>query len=794
MPRIKPATRIAITLGFISATLVWIAHGLNLIPSPNANLQDKRLAIVKTLAGSITGIASQGSSSALKHSLELSAGINSDVLSIGVRGKSGYLGQSENHESFWQSSGSSRQTNQVELEIFANEKLWGTLQVCFADRSPMGMLGYMFPLSLVIFVSVFTTLFAWYVLSRSFRYLNPSKVVPKRVRSAFDTLTEGLVLIDGSHEIAHANKAFGEILDLDAESLVGKSLNELGWKTQVQGDEAATDLPWFQCLANEASVTGRILEIGENETRRKFFVNSAPIFANESECRGAMISFDDVTEMERKKIELAALVKTLRSSRDEVERQNQQLTFLASYDPLTQCLNRRAFWIEFEELWANSEPFELSLLIIDVDHFKSFNDTYGHSFGDLVLKQLGETLRRVVADLGITCRFGGEEFVVALSGMVLSEALEVTHSIHKAIETMDVDGKNVTASIGFSNREFKAMDGQHMLDQADLSLYAAKRNGRNRVMRFDECDGDDAMLGNQDQPNVGDQVDQNNVGISNAAVKGLLKAIEIRCQATADHSTRVAQMCTCVGESLLNSDDLDRLKVAALLHELGKIGVPDSILYKPSELSAEDWQVINQHRAIGLQLARSVVTDSVVSQIIEAHQKTAQGKSEAVRETLDLDESTETCVAIIAVCDEFDLLTNSSVSRDAMHVDHAIARIQRNTPQRFRADVVDKLVEHIESPEAKLKQLLIGGIQNNLSSLAIETWSSEELERLSAPIAEDGGTIESNADPEIRSLQMTKELLELCSETRSAIGDDWGDDPSEDDVSQVFDLGESDDE
>lgn len=75
-----------------------------------------------------------------------------------------------------------------------------------------------------------------------------------------------------------------------------------------------------------------------------------------------------------------------------------------------------------------------------------------------------------------------------------------------------------------------------------------------------------------------------------------------------------------------------------------------------------------------------MVTDSVVFQIIEAHQKTAQGKSEAVRETLNLDESTETCVAIIAVCDEFDLLTNSSVSRDAMHVDHVIAKIQRNTP------------------------------------------------------------------------------------------------------------------
>jgi len=171
-------------------------------------------------------------------------------------------------------------------------------------------------LSIVTFISLLTTGFSWWVLNRSFRYLNPSKVVPKRVRSAFDTLTEGIVLIDSDHEIAHANKAFGEILNTEeeADSLVGTSLNELGWQNQIGGG-TSEELPWFQCIEREASVTGKILEIGEGDERRKFFVNSAPIFGNENDCRGAMISFDDVTEMEKQKIELAAMVKTLRSSR-----------------------------------------------------------------------------------------------------------------------------------------------------------------------------------------------------------------------------------------------------------------------------------------------------------------------------------------------------------------------------------------------------------------------------------------------------------------------------------------------
>ena len=132
-------------------------------------------------------------------------------------------------------------------------------------------------------------------------------------------------------------------------------------------------------------------------------------------------------------------------------------------------------------------------MMIDVDHFQAYNDTYGHSFGDLVLKNLGETLRNIVGDRGLVSRFGGEEFVVAVGDMSLNEALELTHTIHQAIRDMVIEDKSVTASIGFSNREFKAMDGQHMIDQADISLYAAKRGGRDRVMRFDECEANDDL-------------------------------------------------------------------------------------------------------------------------------------------------------------------------------------------------------------------------------------------------------------------------------------------------------------
>lgn len=761
MPRIKPATRIAITLGFISATIVWIAHGLNLIPSPDAHVHEKRLAIVKTLGGTISGFASNssGSSSALQRSVELTTRLNEDVLSVGVRGKSRYLAKSGNHKANWKSTESDDQSNQADLEVFANKRLWGTLEVCFTEKDSEGILGFMFPLSIAAFVSLLTTGFSWWVLNRSFRYLNPSKVVPKRVRSAFDTLTEGLVLIDGGHEIAHANKAFGEILNLekDADSLIGTSLNELGWRSQVENDGVSTELPWFQCIEKEASVTGKILEIGKGDDRRKFFVNSAPIFGNESECRGAMISFDDVTEMERKKIELAAMVKTLRSSRDEVELQNQKLTFLASYDPLTECMNRRAFWIEFEKLWEDSEPLELSLIMVDVDHFKSFNDTFGHSFGDLVLKQLGEALRNTVGDRGLVSRFGGEEFVVAVGDMKLDEALELTNTIHKAIKDMDIEGRSVTASVGFTNRQFKAMDGQHMLDQADISLYAAKRGGRDRVMRFDECEAnDDLEIAGE---TTGSNQTVHGVGIPKAAVEGFLRAVELRCEATADHSRRVARLCASVGKTFLKPEEIYNLEVAAQLHEIGKLGVPDSILEKSKQLSTDDWHIVNQQKKIGLQLAETVFADSVVPQIIEASQN-AQGQPNTDQDNIDgalsiAGESLQTSVAILAVCDEFDSLIHGSDTRNSLQVEDAIKRIKDN-PKRFRADIVDKLVRHVERYGAE-QQLSRGGGMG-------QSWPPE----FKSPVA---ATLSNSKTPETKEPVGT-DLEHTISEAMKAAGVD----------------------
>jgi diguanylate cyclase (GGDEF)-like protein len=120
----------------------------------------------------------------------------------------------------------------------------------------------------------------------------------------------------------------------------------------------------------------------------------------------------------------------------------------------------------------------LNVIMFDLDHFKSINDTYGHSAGDSVLRATGDLARKVVGNKGVVCRYGGEEFAILLNNMSFIEAIEVANALQSAFAQGLNVGFDVTASLGISNGGFGAMDQQHLMDQADQCLYVAKRSGR----------------------------------------------------------------------------------------------------------------------------------------------------------------------------------------------------------------------------------------------------------------------------------------------------------------------------
>lgn len=162
---------------------------------------------------------------------------------------------------------------------------------------------------------------------------------------------------------------------------------------------------------------------------------------------------------------------------------NLGLIELSNTDKLTGLYNRRYFSQKMSEFIRafDMESVQFSLLIIDIDHFKRVNDTYGHQVGDIVLEQLAKLLKETVSEQGIVCRFGGEEFMIILIG----HNEQIAHNINERVQQKEWPAiGDLTVSIGMA--KFTARDNeQTIIERADQALYSSKENGRNRVTVFE---------------------------------------------------------------------------------------------------------------------------------------------------------------------------------------------------------------------------------------------------------------------------------------------------------------------
>ena len=179
---------------------------------------------------------------------------------------------------------------------------------------------------------------------------------------------------------------------------------------------------------------------------------------------------------------LEALHEEYESKQQELIEMNRKLETLASTDPLTGLHNRRFFedCLRGELLASKNSNLPLSLLIADIDHFKTINDTYGHPVGDFVLIELARLLRETAGALSICARFGGEEFVVLLPAVGSEDAVAAAEQIRSVIENTLLGTHRVTISLGVDTSQPDSTEAS-LLERADLALYASKSNGRNRV-------------------------------------------------------------------------------------------------------------------------------------------------------------------------------------------------------------------------------------------------------------------------------------------------------------------------
>ena len=310
MNRISATSRIAISITFLSLSVLLAAKLLRMMPEPNEAVVQGRVALCESIAMHCSYLASHGDSRGLESSLTAFVGRNDDMLSAALRRNDGELEvEVGDHTENWNINKDQQSTDsKVYVPIFAADGQWGTMEARFTPVSASGVLGILQDQQVRLFLFAFAgggLVYSFY-LRKVLRHLDPSKVVPSRVRSALDTLAEGLILLDKDDRIVMANGSFAQLVNQSDSQLLGKAATDLSWVNEY-GNEVDV-FPWTKATQTREAESGTLSFRQEGDERRLTFkVNAVPVNGEDGNHRGVLACFDDVTVLHEKMEELSHL-------------------------------------------------------------------------------------------------------------------------------------------------------------------------------------------------------------------------------------------------------------------------------------------------------------------------------------------------------------------------------------------------------------------------------------------------------------------------------------------------------
>jgi diguanylate cyclase (GGDEF)-like protein/PAS domain S-box-containing protein len=521
-----------------------------------------------------------------------------------------------------------------------------------------------------------------------------ARVVPRRVRATLDTLAEGVVVLDKQGQIVMANEAFAKATGSSTSELEGQKVSDFPWSSPVAMQGPAAALPWEHSLTAKESRTGIILKLIHDGNPKVLAVNSTPVLGEGGVVRGVLASFDNLTPIEEKNTDLQVLLNKLEKSKVKIQKQNANLKNLACKDPLTGCWNRRFFIDAIGSHWAayEREGRQFSFVMVDIDHFKSINDNKGHSAGDTVLKEVSRLLQEQIRKADLVCRYGGEEFCILLPGQDLAGGMGTAERLRQQIEALRPLNLPVTASFGVSSAGKGAKSMQDLLDQADKALYVAKRSGRNKAQSWDEDVAGKVFNAKESQRAAANRSDPQ-VNVPYTAVNALLNILTYRHAATAEHCRRVADLCVATAAGILPHNDGYLLEMAALLHDIGKLGVPDAVLLKADPLTPEEWKLVKSHENLGDDLVTIAFPSEELAKIISGHHYRFEGDPE--KKGLPKGDDIPLAARILAIADAFDSIVSDQIYRKARPQEEAFQELKRHAGKQFDPHLVEIFIQRV---------------------------------------------------------------------------------------------------
>ena len=367
------------------------------------------------------------------------------------------------------------------------------------------------------------------------------------------------------------------------------------------------------------------------------------------------------------------------------------LTDAATTDPLTGLLNRRglhqAIETELARHHRTGRPF--SVVLADLDFFKRVNDAQGHQGGDEALITVAAIMQEHGRSIDVVARFGGEEFAIVLPDADEHEALSAAERLrHRIADRFAQEPVPLTASFGVASFPGHGATADALLRNADGALYAAKALGRARCVLWSP-DLDD-LLATRDTASGGPEASRL------ASILALAEALDMRDPLTARHSETVARLCELMARQLgLPPSRVARIRVAGVLHDVGKISIPDAVLGKPGALDADEMAQMRRHPEAGARLVGGAGLADIHDWVLSHHERP---DGEGYPRGLSGDEIPLEA-RILAVADAYEAMTADRVYRPALGSAVACEELRRCTGTQFDATVVAALLEVLSHEE-----------------------------------------------------------------------------------------------
>ena len=357
----------------------------------------------------------------------------------------------------------------------------------------------------------------------------------------------------------------------------------------------------------------------------------------------------------------------------------------ANTDELTGLYNHRYFHERLEEEISRGLRFGsiFSLVFLDLDFFKRYNDTHGHLAGDEILRQVGHSLKNSLRNTDMAFRYGGDEFSVILPATSGPNAYKVAERIRKSVEE-GISSKDLlmTCSVGVATWPTDGMMRDALIQSADSTLYHAKRWGSRT------CLASELAPPSINPPEAGSATKQGLL----STIYALAATVDARDHHTYGHSRRVSNYAVAIGEAIgLPPEKIAILHTAALLHDIGKIGISDEVLNKKDHLTDEEWKPVYSHPTLGVSILRHTDGLSPCLPGIQYHHEHYDGggyPSGLKGNNIPLD------ARIISIADAYEAMTSPRPYRErTLAYEEALEELESNKGTQFDPELVTVFVE-----------------------------------------------------------------------------------------------------